>query len=498
MRQLAKVADNIVALLVRQVLTLSLTAILMIFFLPHYVGDVGLGKITFAVGLYTMLLAVTNLGTDVFTVKQIALDRRRLSDLLWHAYFIRLVLGIVIGGAVALVAHMLPLDSDSKAVLTITSLILIVMGLDQAQVGALRGLENMRWIAVSDVANRSTLLIAGAAVLVTGHGVVAYCLAMLGGTIVSFLINLSYLARCHLQRPSLSAAAARHLLAGGFPFLMTGAILQFYNWSDTLTLRFLTRDAVVGWYGAANQLFGTLNFIPLVITMAMLPALTRFHAEDKETMRLAIDKGMLAVLTTAVPVAAASVILSGDLIRFLHYPPEFQHSIPLLAILALTLPVTGSLMLVGTIVIAADKQKEWAVTMAITAAVSLILDVLLILFFDRAYGNGAIGVSTAAVLSEGLMMALGIRLVPQGVLGRPVLLAAIRSVAASLVMVAVMGAVKLLFAPGFLPLVLVGGPVYLAALLAVRGVTVGELKFLVRAAISTERVAEELALREGA
>ena len=89
---------------------------------------------------------------------------------------------------------------------------------------------------------------------------------------------------------------------------------------------------------------------------------------------------------------------------------------PLLATLALTLPVTGSLMLVGTVVIAANKQKEWAITMAITAVISLAINVPFILFFDRAYGNGALGVTMAAVLSEALMMALGIRLVPKGIL----------------------------------------------------------------------------------
>lgn len=498
MRQLAKVADNVIALLVRQVLTWSLTAILMILFLPRLLGDEGLGKITFAVAMITMLLVVTNLGTATFTVKQVALDRGRVSDILWHAYILRLVLGVLVGGAVVLATQMSSLDGDSKRVLSVASVTLIIMGLDAAQVAALQGLEDMRWIAVAEVAGKATLLVTGVAVLVTGHGVVAYALAMLCGALVGFLVNFSYLARRHLRRPSISQAAARYLLVGGLPFLTTGAILQFYAWSDTLALRVLTRDAVVGWYGAASQLYATMNFIPLIIMTALLPALTRFHAEDKETMRVAVEKGMLAVLTTAVPIAAASIVLSGELIGFLRYPPEFRHSIPLLAIQALTLPVTGSLMLVGTVVIAADKQKEWAITMAITSAVSLILDVLLILFFDRVYGNGAIGVSTTAVLCEGLMMALGIRLVPAGVIGRPVLLAAIRSVAASLVMLAVMGAVKLLFAPGLLPLVLVGGPVYLAALLAVRGVTVGELKFLVRAAISRERVAEELAMRQGA
>jgi O-antigen/teichoic acid export membrane protein len=497
MRQLTKVADNIVALLVRQMLTWSLTAILMIFFLPRLLGDVGLGKITFAVALITMLLVVTNLGTATFTVKQVALDRRRLSDLLWSAYAIRLTMGLLVGGIVVLSVHLSPLDGDSKGVLTVASLTLIVMGLDAAQIAALQGLENMRWIALAEVAGKSTLLIVGITVLVTGHGVVAYALAMLVGALVGFLVNLSYLARRHLRRPSLSPAAARYLLVGGFPFLMTGAIMQFYTWSATVMLRVMTWDAVVGWFGAATQLYTTMNFIPLVIITAMLPALTRFHVEDRETMRVAVEKGMLAVLTTAVPVAAACVLLSGDLIGFLRYPSEFQNSIPLLSILALTLPVTGSLMLVGTVVIAADKQKEWAITMGITSIISVALDVPLIVLCERAYGNGAIGVAISTVLSESIMMALGIRLIPRGVLGRPVLLALVRSVTASLAMLAAMGAAKLLFAPGFVPLALLGAPVYFAALLAVRGVTVGELKFLIGAALSKGRAPEELSLRGG-
>ena len=175
--------------------------------------------------------------------------------------------------------------------LSIASLTLIVMGLDAAQIAALQGLENMRRIAMAEVAGKATLLALGITVLETGHGVVAYALAMLCGALVGFLVNFSYLARRHLRRPALSRAAARYLIVGGLPFLMTGAIIQFYTWSDTLTLRFLTRDAVVGWYGAANQLYATMNFVPLVIVTALLPALTRFHAQDKATMRRGRGEG---------------------------------------------------------------------------------------------------------------------------------------------------------------------------------------------------------------
>ncbi len=484
MRQLAKVADNVIALFVRQLLTWSLTGILMIFFLPRLLGDQGLGKITFAINLLPMLLVVTNLGTVTFTVKQVALDRSRLSQMLWHAYAIRLVLGVLLGAGMVLGVQMSGVDTDTKRVLSIATAMLVVMGLDAAQVSALQGLENMRRIAMAEVANKAALLVVGITVLVSGWGVVAYAMAMLCGVFVGFLVNFSYLARHHLRWPSFSRSTARYLLVGGFPFLMTGAIYQFYSSSDAVMLRFLTRDAVVGWYGAANQLYGTLNFVPLLIVTAMLPALTRFHKEDKQTMRVAVEKGMLAVLMTGVPIAAGCIILSGDLIRMLHYPAEFSHSVPLLAILALTLPVTGSLMLVGTVVIAADKQKQWAIVMAITTVVSIAIEVPFIIVFDRAYGNGAIGVSVAAVLSEGFMLALGIRLIPKGVVGREIAVGLVRTVAASAVMFVVMGGVKLLHDPGFIPLVMLGGPVYLASLLAVRGVTPAELRFLINAALS--------------
>jgi len=487
MKQLTKVADNVVALLVRQMLTWSLTGILMIFFLPRLLGDQGLGKITFAVNLVPMLLVVTNLGTATFTVKQVALGKERLSQILWHAYAVRLVLGLLVGASVVVAVNLTSVDADTKRVLSIASATLIIMGFDAAQVAALQGLEQMRRIAMAEVANKTTLLIVGITVLVSGWGVVAYAMAMLIGSLAGFLVNFSFLARRYLRRPSFDSAAVRGLLIGGFPFLMTGAIYQFYNSSDAVMLRFLTRDAVVGWYGAANQLYATLNFVPLVITTALLPALTRFHKEDKETMRIAVEKGMLAVLMTGVPIAAGCILLSGDLIRMLHYPAAFNHSVPLLAILALTVPVTGSLMMVGTVVIAADKQKQWAIVMAITSIACIAVEVPFIVLFDRIYGNGAIGVSVSAVLSESFMLALGVRLVPKGVIGREIAVGLVRAVAASVVMFAAMGAVKLAHDPGFIPLVMLGGPVYLVTLIAVRGVTPRELRFLANMAVSRGR-----------
>ena len=490
MGKLTTVVDNIVALLMRQVLTWTLTAILMVFFLPRYLGDEGLGKVTFAVSLITMLLVLTNLGTATFTVKQVALDRARVSELLWNAYAIRALTAIPIGAVVASVTRLVPLDSDAKAVLYLASATMVVMALDKAQVAAIQGLEKMRWLGAAEVANKATVMALGIALLVTGHGVVSYAVVLAVGAAVSFVVNGSYLAWRYLRWPRFSLGVIKVLLMGGFPFLITGALGQVYIWMDVFIVRVMTRDEVVGWLGAAEQLYATFNVVPLVIATAILPALTRLHVEDMEAMGTAVRRSLQAVLVTGVPLALALMLLSGDVIHFLRYPSEFSRSIPLLAIISFNVPVTGTLMVIGTVVIAANQQKRWAFAMFLTTALSLVIDPGLVLAFDRLYDNGAIGAVASTVITEAFMINIGLRLMPKGLIDRSVVPMLLRTFSAALVMAGVMGAAKLLLDPGLVPLVLIGAPTYGLALLANGGVTIGELKLLTSIAFGRGRLRE--------
>ena len=487
MTPFARIIDNIIALFVRQLLTWTLTAILIVF-LPKYLGDEGLGKVIFAISLTTMLLVLTNMGTATFTVKAVALDRGRLSELLWNAYAIRLLSGIAIAGSVAALTRFMSLDGQAAAVIYLASGMMVVSALDKAQVAAIQGLEEMRWPAMAEVLNKATVMSLGVFLLVTGHGPAAYAFALLAGTTVSFLFNGWYVARRHLSWPKISFSASKALLIGGFPFFLTGALGQIYMWQDAVILRLMTRDAVVGWYGAAVQLFATVNVVPLVIVTAILPALTRFYAQDKESLRIAAQRSVQAVLTTGVPLALALMLVSGDIIHFLRYPSAFSHSIPLLSLLAFNVPVTGTLMLVGTIVIAADRQKRWAMTMLLTTVLSLVLNPFLILTSDNLFQNGAIGAAVTSIVAEAFMIGIGLRLLPPQVLDKSSVGVLARSLVASLVMVGVMGAAKVLLDPGLIPLVLVGGPTYVVSLLAVGGVTLGELKLLLLIASRREPV----------
>ena len=70
---------------------------------------------------------------------------------------------------------------------------------------------------------------------------------------------------------------------------------------------------------------------------------------------------------------------------------------------------------------AAGRQRPWAIVQLSCAAVSLIADPILIPWFQRRMGNGGLGVCTATVLSEVLMVGAGIVLLPRGIVDRTLL-----------------------------------------------------------------------------
>jgi O-antigen/teichoic acid export membrane protein len=465
---LGRLVDNVGALLFRQLAT-WLLASLLVLFLPRYLGDTGLGKITFALALTTVLGVLANLGTDTFIIKEVAKDRSRLPVLFWNAAALRLALGLIALTLVSALAHAFVGDGELRLVLIVYGANLVVMSLNRALEASFQGLERMRWISIAEVLNKATVTGLGVFALASGAGVVVFAAIVLLGSGVGLAVNAAFLATTLSGRPRFSLRLCIVMVAGGLPFLFVGAITQLYQWSGVWLLRVLTADDVVGWYGAAIQLFAALNVIPLVLSTALLPRLSLAFATDPAGARRLASISLAVVLSTGLPLSLGLCVLSRDLIRLLDYPATFDNSIPLVAILAVNLSLTGVLMLISTTLIAMDRQRAWLRLIAASLALNLALHAALIPVFDSAVGNGGIGAAAAAVTAEVFQLAVGLRLLPAGIVGRETGLAFARSGAASLAMLTII--VLMMPLEPWLPLQVAGaGSVYLTALAALGGV----------------------------
>ncbi len=110
-----------------------------------------------------------------------------------------------------------------------------------------------------------------------------------------------------------------------------------------------------------------------------------------------------------------------------------------LRVMAVFLFLVYFTMPIGTAVLAAGKQRAWSIIQLLCVIVSVVLDPVLVPWFQERTGNGGIGLCVAAVVSESLVVIGGIALVPRGILDRSVL----RTIALTLLSGAAMAGVAL-------------------------------------------------------
>ena len=90
---------------------------------------------------------------------------------------------------------------------------LIVMSISRAQAAAIQGLQRMRWFSLSEVLNKVTVTVAGAALLLAGFGVTTYALVMLCGALVALATGSLFIARQRFDLGRLHLTDLRPFLA---------------------------------------------------------------------------------------------------------------------------------------------------------------------------------------------------------------------------------------------------------------------------------------------
>jgi O-antigen/teichoic acid export membrane protein len=471
-----RLIDNVGALVLRQASTWSLTFVLILY-LPRYLGDAGFGMVTFATALLPLLLVVTNLGVGTYLVKRIAVEPEHWSDLFWNAMALRLL------GTFAVVLVMLPavqvfFDGELRGLLLLTAATLAVMSVVKTQEFAIQGLEKMRWLAFAEIANKGIVAALGIALLVSGYGVVTFGAVVLLGAVVQLAVNMLPLLSLGLGRPRLQPSVARALVYGGLPFFFAGAITNLYTLTDVAMLQALVAQEVVGWYGAALQVYATLNFFPLILSTAMLPLMSRLYAASSDQFVPMASRATGFTLMLSLPIGVGLAASSHAVIGLLGYPEAFDNSVPVLIILSLTLIPSGQLMVLYMVVTAMDRQADWVRLIAVALTFGIVLNLMLIPIAQHLTGNGGIGAAVASLAAEMAQLALATRLMPRGLHNRELVQQSARAVAAVAVMAAVVVGLQVIFGASIFVFVPVGAATYAAALLISGAIRVADLRRL--------------------
>lgn len=468
-----------------QALTWSLTWILLKV-MPSHLGEAGFGRLFFALSFGMIASAITNLGVDTHLTRAVAASgeadaRTAIAD----ALGLRVLLCLVsYAGQVALI-HLLPYDAQMRALVSVVALATCLESVALTFGAVFIGANRMRPPAACLVLNKLVLTVLVCLCARAGSGLGAFAWAHAAAAAAQALLAAVLLQRSGLLVVRFSAADLLRTAKLCLPFTVWIVFGEIYVRTAVMMLSALSREEVLGWFGTAFRLYGTLLFVPHIFNTAVFPTLARMGRGDEDgAFGVAGERLLSYVLLVSVPLAAGGAFLAGPLLGLL-YGGGFAGARLPLEILSVSSAVVCVDVFLGSLLIAKGLEKPWAL-MAVAAAVfNPLANLLLIPLGERLWGNAAAGAAVSTLLTEVLMFAGALRLLPAGVLSARGWLTFARVLLASGAMVAGLHWTPLPFpaasAPGVAMAAVLGAAYYAAAALLVRAVPADHAAHLVHA-----------------
>ena len=483
------IAKNTLVLMLTQRVTWGLTLLLTIF-MPRHLGAAAIGRLTFATSVWAILAMIATFGMDTLIVKTVARSPEQLVRLFWNSIILRGILFFVVLAGLTGFLTLFGYPAETRQAVMImgfNSLLWLMIGAVQA---ALQGLERMDASSPGNIAGKLVSTLPSILLLLAGYGLTPVMLMIVLSSAVNLVIQLAMLNRLApltlsspVRQPlqgslrsslqgSLRSAELLSLLRRSLPFLFSGLFLVAYMEVDKIVISVLVNEQVVGWYGAASQLFGTLLFIPTALMTAVFPALARqADLRSEPSFARTSRKSFAWLLILTIPIGLGVTVIADPVVQLL-FGSEFTASGAILAVLGLVLILTSLNIFLGQTLISLDQQNRWTVVMGLATAATLPLDFWLVPLCVQRFANGGIAGALSFLITEAGMVLAGLLLLPRGLLDRGSAWIALRAAAAGLLMAGAAWQVRTqaLWEP-----ILLGAAVYLLAAWALKLVTWNEL-----------------------
>jgi O-antigen/teichoic acid export membrane protein len=350
------------------------------------------------------------------------------------------LMSVVAYVVLVVLCRVLDYSDEVRVVVALVFIGYAVSAISNAGQWAILGLERADVAAYRQILEQSATLGLVVPILLLGGGVNATLIGHAMATIVALIYICLALRASSIGRLSFDVSTLKTLLSRGTPFVVTSLVMVLQPTIDAAFLSKLAPADVVGWHSAARRLMGFLVFPATSLVGGLYPTLCRLHATNQGPFTETVKSALRATSLLVIPVALGCLLYPDIGIR-LFDRTSFQPAEDNLRVLSILLFLFYFTMILGVSIAATGRQRAWAIVQSGCVAVSLLLDPLLIPWFQRRMGNGGLGVCVAAIVSETMVLAWGVALVPAGVFDRrftrslvPALLSGAGMVAAALLL----------------------------------------------------------------
>ncbi len=377
----------------------------------HVLGPTDFAWIYLATTFATFGFLVVEWGQSATLTAKISRERARALD--WLASSLGLRALLLAPVALALLGLCLGLHYPAVllAALGCCMLAATCNAVSYACQDVFRALERADLSAASYLAWQVLAVLVVVPALLLGAGLLGYLLAQVAMAALGALALLWVVRRLGEGHLTPDRARMGQLFLAGRPFLIFNVVLALQGNLDALFLSRLAPAAVLGWSAVASKLVGVLIFPATALIGSLYPTLCRIGPDDPEQAARAVRAALRLALICAAPLALGCALFPELGVR-IYGGAAFRPAESNLHVLAAFVFLVYVTMPLGTTLVALGRQRAWTWAQLGCVLVSIVLDPVLIPWFQARAGNGGLGICVASVVAEALMLIAAIRLMP--------------------------------------------------------------------------------------
>jgi O-antigen/teichoic acid export membrane protein len=346
----------------------------------------------------TFAYVLVDWGQQFYVIREVARQPERGSLLLGTALVLRTAGAALVAVLPGLAAWALGYDAITCWYSVVFFVVSLPFFLAQSYGMVFRARDRMGLDAWVSVVNKIALLGLALVALALGRGLPGVLVAQALAGFIALAIATRLYRRVTSGPLRYSPQIAREVLVGGRAFFAFFAASNVQPYIDAVILSKLAPADVIGWYGAAKNILGTMVAPAIILGAASFPRLARaanggpFKAEAQAALRPILWLGALAAIGTFIFADDAIAIVYGQL--------QFGPSGIILKVYAPGFLLLFINVMLGYILFALERAKAFSLVKVASVMVSTGLELVLIPIFQQRTGNGGIGVVAAFVASE--------------------------------------------------------------------------------------------------
>lgn len=393
---------NVVHLGLGQVTTTILT-ILLSATMARTLGPSDFGLLYLLMSIATFAYVIVDWGHGAIIGREAARRPERSGELLGSALAARTA-GALLACPAAIATTWL-LGYDLRTCLLSGALILCwlpqYLGLSFGWV--FRSHERMDQDALLNVALKLATLVGSVICFTLGGRVAGLVLTWSVAGCLTLIIGIAMYRSLQLPKLSATVSTARELLRDGAPLLAMSLAVAVEPFFNANILYKLASPAVVGWYGAAWNIAGTLIAPATILGATMYPRLST-AAGDAAEFKRAFGVSFRPLFLLAVLGAVGTYLFADVAVGLIYSLQEFGPAADILRAFAPVLLLMYVDLFLSMAIVAAGKAGRLAIAKVVSVVVTTGLVFVLVPLCQTRFSNGGLGVMYAMVIGELLML----------------------------------------------------------------------------------------------